>query len=185
MAQSGRLNRRTLAGIALSASLLGAIGGCESEAPTPSDDRIQRGFEIAPVTLDLTDKDHAMVGLGSYLVNAQGGCNDCHTCPPYAPGHDPFKGEEGRVNAASYLAGGIPFGPVVSTNITPDASGLPGGLTMDEFLLLMHTGEDPDEPGRILQVMPWPVYAGMTEEDLRAVYEYLRSIRHADPGTCQ
>jgi hypothetical protein len=30
-------------------------------------------------------KDFVFVGLGSYLVNAAGGCNDCHTNPPYAP----------------------------------------------------------------------------------------------------
>ena len=43
-------------------------------------------FSIAPVKLNLKDKDPELVGLGSYIVNAQGGCNDCHTCPSYAPG---------------------------------------------------------------------------------------------------
>ncbi len=40
----------------------------------------------------------------------------------------------------------------------------------------MRTGRDPDGSGRILQVMPWPVYSKMTDLDLRAVYEYLRAI---------
>jgi hypothetical protein len=35
----------------------------------------------------------------------------------------------------------------------------------------------------LLQVMPWPVYQEMTERDLRAMYEYLRAIPHAEPGT--
>ena len=52
--------------------------------------RIQKGFEIAPVPLNLKGKDHNLVGLGSYIVNAQAACNDCHTCPSYAPGHNPF-----------------------------------------------------------------------------------------------
>src|ERR1700674_2206908 len=43
-----------------------------------SDPRIRRGFKIAPVPLNLDDKNCALVGLGSYLVNT-GGCNDCHT----------------------------------------------------------------------------------------------------------
>ena len=46
--------------------------------------RILRGFEIAPVPL--RNRRSPLVGLGSYLVNAGGGCNDCHTNPPYAPG---------------------------------------------------------------------------------------------------
>jgi hypothetical protein len=32
--------------------------------------------------------------------------------------------------------------------------------------------------------MPWPVYRHMTDRDLRAIYEYLASIPHAEPGTC-
>jgi hypothetical protein len=42
--------------------------------------QILRGFEIAPVKLNLAGKDWALVGLGSYLVNTTG-CNDCHTHP--------------------------------------------------------------------------------------------------------
>ncbi len=41
-------------------------------------DEIQIGFSISPVRLNLRDKDPELVGLGSYIVNAQGGCNDCH-----------------------------------------------------------------------------------------------------------
>lgn len=141
------------------------------------DERIARGFAIAPVPLNLKGKNRAFVGLGSYIVNAQGGCNDCHTNPPYAMGGDPFLGQPLKVNAARYLAGGTPFGPsLVSANITPDARGLPAGLTFPEFLHLMRTGEDPDEPGEKLQVMPWPVFGQMRWADLRAVYEYLRAI---------
>ena len=53
--------------------------------------RIVRGFQIAPVPLNLQGKDLALVGLGSYIVNAQGGCNDCHTNPPFADGGDPHQ----------------------------------------------------------------------------------------------
>ena len=68
-------------------------------------------------------KNHALVGLGSYIVNAQGGCNDCHTAPPYADGGDPFLGQEEQINVEGFLAGGTPFGPFLSRNLTPNASG--------------------------------------------------------------
>jgi len=137
---------------------------------------IRIGFQIAPVTLNTRGKSVRLVGLGSYIVNAQGGCNDCHTHPSYAPGGNPHLGEPEVINAAQYLSGGTLFGPFKSANITPDAYGRPAGLTFDEFKAVIRTGRDPDGSGRILQVMPWPVYSKMTDLDLRAVYEYLRAI---------
>ena len=74
------------------------------------------------------------------------------------------------------MAGGMAFGPFVSRNITPDAKGLPGGLTLAEFVAVMRTGRDPDNPGRLLQVMPWPVYQDMRFDDLKAIYVYLQAI---------
>jgi hypothetical protein len=47
-----------------------------------SDSRIERGFDIAPVPLKLEGKNRALVGLGSYLVNAVAACNDCHDAGP-------------------------------------------------------------------------------------------------------
>ena len=140
--------------------------------------QIKRGFDIAPVPLDLKGKNHALVGLGSYIVNAQGGCNDCHTHPSYLPGGDPFQRQPTQINAAQYLTGGrqFPPSPFTSRNLTPDATGLPAGLTFDQFLNVLHTGNDPDNPDQLLQVMPWPVYGNMVDRDLRAIYEYLRAI---------
>jgi hypothetical protein len=141
-----------------------------------SDSRVRVGFDISPVELNLRGKNRALVGLGSYLVNAAGGCNDCHTSPPFAEGGNPFEGEPEIINAAQYLAGGRQFGPITSSNITPDENGRPAGLTFEEFEHLIRTGRDDDDPDRILQVMPWNIYAKMTRTDLRAVYEYLRAI---------
>lgn len=148
-----------------------------------SGSRIQTGLRIAPVPLDLTGKNRAMVAMGSYLVNAVGGCNDCHSCPSYAPGHSPYQGGDGAVNAANYLAGGVAFGPFISANITPDASGNPAGLTLAEFIQTIRTGHDAKDD-HLLFVMPWPVFRNMNDRDLSSIYEYLRSIPHADPGTC-
>jgi hypothetical protein len=149
--------------------------------------RIQRGFAIAPVQLRLRGKNLALVGLGSYLVNGAGGCNDCHTNPPYAVGGDPFLGQPKRINADHYLAGGVAFGPFTSRNITPDENGLPAGLTYEQFRQVMRTGIDLDQEhpqiSPLLQVMPWPVFQNLVERDLRAIYEYLSAIPHAEPGT--
>jgi len=148
--------------------------------------RILTGLNISPVRLNLRGKNLALVGLGSYIVNAQGACNDCHTNPPFQEGGDPFQGQPEKINTANFLAGGMMFGPFVSRNITPDASGLPAGLTFAQFKKTIRTGLDPDqlhpEISPLLQVMPWPVYRRMSDHDLRAVYEYLRSIPHAEPG---
>lgn len=153
-------------------------------SPFGPDSRIQRGFEIAPVPLDLQGKNRAMVGLGSYIVNAVASCNDCHSCPSFAPGHNPYAGGDGKINSANYLAGGVPFGPFTSRNITPDSTGMPAGLTAEEFVSVIRTGHDPDNPGQLLFVMPWPILRNMTDRDLLSVYEYLRSIPHAEPGEC-
>jgi hypothetical protein len=155
-----------------------------------NESKIQRGFAIAPVRLNLVGKNRALVGLGSYLVNAAGGCNDCHTNPPFVSGGDPFLGQPKRVNADGYLGGGtVFFGPVISRNLTPDATGRPeGGATFAEFRNIMRTGVDPDHAhpqlGPFLQVMPWPAYQDLTDGDLRAIYEYLSAIPcvEGDPG---
>ncbi len=164
--------------------LAAVVYGQGPQAQDPNtESRIQVGLAIAPVELDLHGKNRALVGMGSYIVNAQAACNDCHTCPSFAPGHNPFAGGDGQVNSANYLAGGVPFGPFVSANLTPDSEGLPAGLTFAEFRSALRTGHDPDD-GSILQVMPWPVFGNMTDHDLLAVYTYLTAIPPAQPGDC-
>jgi hypothetical protein len=148
---------------------------------------IRRGYEIideifprGKKDLNLAGKDRELVGLGSYYVNTNG-CNDCHTYPNWAAGHNPFNGEPQQVNTDRYLAGGRPFGsdsygPIVSANLTPDLSEKPAGLNWWEFRNVMRTGHDPHVDGRLLQVMPWPIYRWKTDPELRAMYEYLRAI---------
>jgi hypothetical protein len=146
---------------------------------------VQIGFSISPVKLDLKDKDPELVGLGSYIVNAQGGCNDCHTCPSYDPGppsHNPFPPThgDGKFNSKTYLAGGVDFGPFTSDNLTPDpATGRPVGLTLEQFHIVLRTGHDPIRNDD-LSVMPWPVYRHMTGRDLDAIYAFLTAIPPAE-----
>ncbi|MCE9669547.1 cytochrome C [Myxococcus stipitatus] len=190
-----QMGLRVAAGVALISIAGGIAAGCGDDASdAPSDqqtqtpvgtedqDRIDKGVAMSPVQLNLTGLDRNLVGLGSYIVNAQSACNDCHTNPPFSTGSDPFQGQFGQINSANFLAGGMALAPgVVSTNLTPDGQGRPGGMTFEVFLARMRTGRAED--GHILQFMPWPIYAKMRDDDLRAIYEYLRAIPHAEPGT--
>jgi hypothetical protein len=160
---------------------------CGSAVRAQQLDQILRGYEIAEVqgiSLNLKGKDWSLVGLGSYLVNSTG-CNDCHTWPNYANGGNPYLGQSEQINTQRYMAGGRLFGPdpvdghiVTSANITPDSTGKPAGLTLAQFLEVIRTGHDPypEYPGRLLQVMPWPLYHWKTDLELSAIYEYLRAI---------
>jgi hypothetical protein len=79
---------------------------------------VKIGFEIAPVPLHLEGKNRELVGLGSFIVNAQGDCNGCHTAggPPnfnYANGGNPYFGQKTKTDPTTYLAGGTDFGPAV------------------------------------------------------------------------
>ena len=130
------------------------------------DYRIQIGFKIAPVPLNLEGRDRTKVGLGSYLVNAVGDCNGCHTSGsaplglyPYVTGHNPYFNQPDKIDPTVYLAGGTPFGTVgtatgpngysgpviISRNLTPDKNGRPeGGHTLDEFRQIFRHGTDFD-----------------------------------------
>jgi hypothetical protein len=172
--------------IAIAAVLYGSAARADEHSRADEYSQILRGYkiisEIFPknTKLDFRGKDLALVGLGSYLVNSTG-CNDCHTHPNWANGGNPYNGEPEQINTGVYLSGGRIFGPVmtpiaISANITPDKNknGMPAGLTWDAFREVMRTGLDPD--GRLLQVMPWPLYRWKTDRDLRAMNEYLRVI---------
>jgi len=167
--------------------------------------KVRIGLKIAPVHLNLVRKNRALVGLGSYIVNAVSGCNGCHSEGPqteFLLGHNPYFGQDEIINPDTYLGGGRDFGPyptpaspthIVSRNLTPDHTGLPiGGDTFEEFRETIRTGVDPDQlhpnlpppfAGILLQIMPWYEYRNMTDRDLRAIYEYLSAVPCvASPG---
>jgi hypothetical protein len=126
-----------------------------------NESKIQRGFEIAPVPLNLDGKDRELVGLGSYIVNAQADCDGCHSAGPpteFARGGNPYFGQPEKINPATYLGGGRDFGPfpspnspnlkhLFSRNLTPNKTGMPeGGRTFAEFRQIIRTGVDLDLP---------------------------------------
>lgn len=105
---------------------------------------------------------------GEYLVTIAG-CTDCHT--PQAKGQ-PIRGLE--------FAGGFvlegPWGRVASANITPDPSGI---SYYDEalFLEMIRTGYV--KARKINQIMPWWHFRDLTDEDLKGMFAYLRTLKPA------
>ncbi len=140
-----------LAGMFLSSRHVKAI----DDDSDSNESRIERGFDIAPVPLNLEGKNRALVGLGSYIVNAVADCDGCHSAGPpteFARGGNPYFGQPTKINPATYLGGGNHFhiaGPnfpdIVSRNLTPDKTGLPeGGHSFAEFVQIIRTGVDLD-----------------------------------------
>lgn len=95
---------------------------------------------------------------GEYVARA-GDCMACHTAADGAP-----------------LAGGLkfatPLGDIYSTNITPDNTHGIGSYSYDEFARAMREGIAKDGH-HLYPAMPYPSYAKMNDDDLRALYDYL------------
>lgn len=118
-----------------------------------------------------------IVAYGKYLTTIAS-CSDCHT--PSVKG-EPIPGME--------FAGGmefqLPSGLVSSMNITPDKETGIGNWTKEDFLKRFRD-QLPDSLGNYREVnpmkdfftpMPWAIYAEMTDEDLTAIFEYLKTVK--------
>lgn len=209
----------TVKGVGVAALVMGGLlfQTSNAQAQTTAIDpaKVLKGLQIAPVPLNMVGKDVNLVGYGSYLVNADGDCNGCHSAGPqteYVTGGNPYFGQHPAVgNPATYLGGTRDFGAfpdpngpfphIISRNLTPNSTGLPiGGDTFDKFLQTIRTGVDPDlvHPtcagppdktcipapfkGELLQIMPWPAFQNMTDDDLRAIYTFLSAIPCVEGG---
>lgn len=110
------------------------------------------------------------VSWGRYLATAAA-CSDCHTPK-----------ERGHAIPGLTMAGGnqfpLPDGRVVrSPNITPDPKTGIGGWTREQFVQRFKAFAEPAPATTAQTVMPWRVYAGMSERDLGALHAYLRSLQ--------
>jgi mono/diheme cytochrome c family protein len=98
---------------------------------------------------------------GRYL-SVLGDCAGCHTAP----------------GGASY-AGGLtldtPFGKFLTPNLTPDRETGIGNMTDDEFVAALHEGRGHNGQ-RLYPAMPYPAYTKMTEDDVRAMRSYFRTL---------
>jgi len=115
------------------------------------------------------------VARGKYLVNA-GHCDACHT---------PHEDATGQPIPGMYLAGGEPligpWGPhptkiitVNSLNLTPDPSGL---SYMNEAMFIKTIRSGQVEARQLANIMPWAVFRNLTDQDVKAIYAYLRTIK--------
>ena len=118
-----------------------------------------------PVTEPVPEPDRsAPAKYGGYLVR-MATCSDCHT--PLNPKFQPIPGLA--------MAGGNPIGEGVnSANITPDASGI-GYYDEALFVQTMRTGSV--RARKLNSAMLWWLFRNMTDDDLKAVFAYLRTLK--------
>jgi hypothetical protein len=158
-------------------------------AATPTAKNVK---STSAVTLNKT-----RVARGQYLVRI-GGCNDCHTpLKMGAQGPEPdmsrmLSGHPAQltmppapklpdgpwvwIGSGTNTAFAGPWGISYAMNLTPDkVTGL-GIWTEEMFVRTLRTGRHWGTSRPILPPMPWQNAAQMTDEDLKSVYAYLRSI---------
>ena len=144
-----------------------------------------------------TQASEAEVARGKYLVTIMG-CNDCH--PPWhmtdqgpepdmsrmLSGHpqgfaidaaaEKPKGPWQTTVAPTMTAWSGPWGVSFTANLTPDAETGLGQWTLKNFVDTIRTGRHMGRGRPVLPPMPIPVYNNFTDDDLEAVYSYLRTI---------
>ena len=70
-----------------------------------------------------------------------------------------------------------PWGVSFSANLTSDPeTGVLRDFTEQQFIQTIRTGRHQGQGRPILPPMPWPAYSNMTDEDLKAVFAYLRQV---------
>ena len=107
---------------------------------------------------------------GKYLMTAVIACTDCHT---------PVDATTGAPVMEKYMSGGQPFegpwGIIYGGNITPDKETGIGNWTDDELKNFLRTGVLPEaQKRRHAVIMPWQLWASLTDDDLNAIVYYLR-----------
>lgn len=116
------------------------------------------------------------ISYGNYITNAAG-CMECHT-----------QSDKGVLIEGAEFGGGreflIPNGSIVrSSNITPDKETGIGTWTEAIFVERFKSRSDSATLNTTLSkdefntVMPWTMYGKMTEEDLKAIYAYLKTVK--------
>ncbi|WP_114973600.1 c-type cytochrome [Rhodoferax ferrireducens] len=121
--------------------------------------------ELAPLKVNIaasapgpSEKVSALIERGKYVAHL-GDCVACHTA-----------------NKGPAMAGGLelktPMGTIYSTNITPDAASGIGRYSFAQFDRAMRKGVAEDGHN-LYPAMPYPSYAKMSEDDMRALYAFL------------
>jgi hypothetical protein len=133
---------------------------------------------------------------GKYLVTAAG-CNDCHTpwkMGPQGPEPDMTRMLSGHpagaklppppalppgpwaIVTAPLSAWSGPWGVSYAANLTPDDETGTGAWDENTFVKAIRTGKHLGAGRDILPPMPWQMYRNFTDEDLKAIFAYLKSV---------
>jgi mono/diheme cytochrome c family protein len=151
--------------------------------------------EIASTNANSISPD-SLVKRGAYLVSIMG-CNDCHTPKKMGPNGPEFdtertlSGHPADMPVAKFDTGTAknwilfnqiltnyvgPWGISYSANLTPDSTGI-GSWTEAQFFKAIREGKYKglDNTRPLLPPMPWQEYRNATDEDLKAVFAYLKS----------
>lgn len=113
------------------------------------------------------------VAYGRYMVT-MAACTECHT--PMGPQGPDF---------SKVFSGGFVFdNPVLKVavaNITPDSATGIGAWSEETFVKKFRANASPEmlatKPGRKNTFMPWSMYGKMKDEDLKAIYAFLRTVK--------
>ncbi len=140
-----------------------------------------------------------LISHGKYLVTV-GGCDDCHTAKIYTPNGpvpDTTKRLAGFITGTKLPALDIkfvapgnwvatesnfsawvgPWGISYAANLTPDNATGMGALTEEMFIKTLREGKWMGVGRPLLPPMPWQTIGQMTDQDLKAIYAYLRTIK--------
>ena len=139
----------------------------------------------------------ARIQRGEYLVKF-GGCNDCHTpwkMGPKGPEPDMSRALTGHpadfalppapalppgpwlmTAAATNTAWAGPWGVSFTANLTPDKETGLGDWTEEMFIQTMRTGRHQGKGRPLLPPMPYPSVASLSDDDMGALFAYLRSL---------
>jgi mono/diheme cytochrome c family protein len=134
-------------------------------------------FVPQPLTSPVPEPNRAdSVAYGKYLVSVAA-CAECHTP----------KDDKGNSLPGMDLAGGFemhtPDFRVVTANITPHASNWMGRCSKEEFIGRFRAFSGftadtaPPAPKGRNTLMPWIAYSGLTDDDLGAIYDYLKTVK--------
>jgi hypothetical protein len=149
-------------------------------------DYVLRGLAISPLDDDstvsnLSATDQDLYGRGSYIVNAPGLCNECHTRGG--------RNQDGTVRTDIFLAGGQAFGApaplqpllgqvrTMSANLTGSSNGFDQPFTVFANTLLSGLSFTKGAPHVLGFPMPSDTFRNMTERDKLAVYTYIATIQ--------
>ena len=185
--------RQVMSAFAVAALAAVALPGIAQSAGTARDNATTAAM-AAPAKQTGGGKNAVM--RGKYLVNTSG-CHDCHT--PWKMGANEPEPDMTRMlsghpqdlklppppkpegpwivaSAATNTAHAGPWGVSFTANLTPDPETGLGRWTLRNFMDTIRTGRHEGRGRRVLPPMPIQVYKNFTDEDLGAIYAYLRTI---------